>query len=388
MKEKQKNLPLCPIEKKQNKLPLYLLCMAAGVGVFIMIYGLLPLDVTYDDWIFNGYIETDIVQRYAGWLAYRGEVSFFPLTFSRLIAFPFGDYTSLADAIPLAELFFKAVEPMLPDTFQFCGLLCCANLALQGLCGGWLLGLFTDDSWKIFLGSMIFCFSPILLERLFRHTSLSFHWVILLAIYLYFKGNKTGLKWSTTLSFGALAVGCVGLHMYFVPIIIGFFAAYILDNFKTHNRGLWHLTALAGCVLCCLGAASVLGLLKVGTDNTSGYGTMGMNLNALFNPVSLDSQWWVEGKGKLDWSLFLPMRGLANNNIESFNYLGLGVLLALAASVVFALVALVKNPREQQKLWKARGKRHLFLGLFLAFSTLFAVSNVVCAFSYTLFEIP
>lgn len=84
-----------------------ILYAALGIGVFLLIYGPASLDVTYDGWILNGYVETDIVQRYAGWLAYRNADSFFPLTFSSLISFPFGDYTSLADSIPLAEIFFK-----------------------------------------------------------------------------------------------------------------------------------------------------------------------------------------------------------------------------------------------------------------------------------------
>ena len=46
----------------------------------------------------------------------------------------------------------------------------------------------------------------------------------------------------------------------------------------------------------------------------------------------LDADWWVPGKGRMDWSLFLPPRALAENNLESFNYLGIGVLIGLCAA--------------------------------------------------------
>lgn len=105
-----------------------------GVRIFILIYGSGPLDVTNDGWILNGYIETDIIQHYAGWLAYRGADSFFPPTFSDLISFPKGDYTSLADSIPLMEIIFKNLSPVLPETFQFFGLFCCFSLGMQAVC--------------------------------------------------------------------------------------------------------------------------------------------------------------------------------------------------------------------------------------------------------------
>ena len=162
----------------------------AGAAILVLIYGTLPLDVTYDSWIFNNYIETDIVQRYAGWLAYRNSSTVLPFTFSDVIAWPFGDYTSLTDGMPLIILIFKLLNPILPFVFQFCGIVCLFNMMMQAVCGAKLISLFTQDKLQQFIGSMIFCFSPVLIERFFRHTSLSFHWLILLAAYLYFSGLK------------------------------------------------------------------------------------------------------------------------------------------------------------------------------------------------------
>ena len=132
----------------------------------------------------------------------------------------------------------------------------------------------------------------------------------------------------------------------------------------------------------------MLGIFQMGTSNTSGYGYLSMNLNALFNPVSLGPNWWVPGKGEIIWSSFLPVRALTNNNIESFNYLGLGVLLSLFSMVCFIAYRLIKNFNMVIHNLIGLIKRHFFLTLFMCFTTIFAVTNVVCAFSYVILTIP
>jgi len=347
----------------------------------------LPLDVSYDSWIFNNYIETDIVQRYAGWLAYRNSSTVLPFTFSDTIAWPFGDWASLTDGMPLIILIFKLLDPLLPTVFQFCGIVCLFNMIMQAVCGAKLLSLFTDDRLNLFIGSIVFCFSPVLIERFFRHTSLSFHWMILLAAYLYFSGLKNK-RISVNIGFICLSVMSVWLHLYFTPMIIGFFTAYIADCFIQKKLRLPDCAMYFTAFVLCIVSAKMLGILDMGMGNTSGYGYMGMNLNALFNPVSLDSDWWVPGRGKLDWSVFLPVRALAENNLESFNYLGFGVLLSLVVFVTRGIVAFFRNRTALFNYIKGFLLKHLFLCLFLGFSTLFAISNVVCAFSYVLIRIP
>ena len=371
--------------RRSKSIPLFC-CALLGAALFLLIYGPAVLNVSYDAWIFDGYVETDIIQRYAGWLAYRASDSFFPLTYSELISYPFGDYTSLADSIPLAELLFKALDPLLPPVFQYEGILALLNLILQGLFGGLLVSLFSDDPPVILAGAALFCLSPILLERIFRHTSLSFHWMLLLAIWCYLRFLRTGgLHW--VLLLGGMSVLSVGLHLYFTPMLLGFLAAAALDRGAAARR-LPALAVLGGSAAGCLLFAKALGLFEIGLSNTSGYGLMGMNLNAPFNPVSLDTDWWVPGKGKQDWSLFLPPRALAESNIESFNYLGMGVLVGLAAAVIFLFVRFFSRRRALLSAALSLVRRHLFLLLFAAFSTVFAVSNVVCAFSYVLIRLP
>lgn len=381
------------IRQRRTDMTAALLCCAAvGALAFFLTYGFRVLDPTNDGWILSSYIETDITQRYAGWIAYRQAESFFPLTASELISFPYGDRASLTDGMPLFMVLFKLFDPILPETFQFCGILCLMNLMLQGVTGGMLTALYTNSRINVVLGGAVFCLSPIFLERIFRHTSLSFHWLILLAIWLYIKLHRGGsrrLLWA----FVGICTASVWLHLYFTPMVIGFFVSAVVDCRLTGKGSIWHEVSLAAAVFLCIFSAWVLGLLGLGMDNTVGYGTMGLNLNALFNPVSLGPDWWVPGKGRIDWSAFLPMRALAENNIESFNYLGCGILLGLACTAAAAVVGLLRK-KKNMGTRAAFGilfrfiYRHLFLCVFLAFSTAFAISNTVCAFSYVLFSFP
>ena len=370
---------------KQNNNYYLVISFLLGIAIFILIYGLKPLNVTYDAWIYKGYIETDIIQHYSGWLAYRLEDSFFPLTFSNYINYPFGDYTSLSDSVPIAMLFFKIFSPFLPDTFQFLGILSCLNMALQSLFGAKLVSLFTKNKISIIISGIIFCFSPILLERIFRHTSLSCHWLLLYAIYLYIKGIKTTSN--VSIAFLFISVLSTLVHLYFTPMIIGLFLAYVLDNivnmkkFNYKNFFIFILSIILSFYSC-----YTLGILNIGLGNTSGYGTMGMNLNALFNPVSLGSNWWVPGQGKIDWSLLLPIRALGENNIESFNYLGIGILLALTFFVVYSMLFIIKSRGKVIVKLKTFICKSFFLYLFIIFSFLFSISNRVYAFSYKIFD--
>ncbi len=371
------------MDKTSNLKSIYLLSLLIGAIIFIAIYGFAPLDVTCDAWILNSYIETDITQRYAGWLAYRNAENFLPLTYSEFICFPLGDYASLADSIPLAMIFFKFLNPILPNVFQFEGILVLINFMLQAYFASKLISIFTSNKYLILISSAIFCFSPIFLERAFRHTSLSFHWLLIAILYLYFKERKY-IDTYVSLKMLALCVLSVFIHLYFTPMLIGIFLAYVLDKHfkkKTFSKNIINFIL---SIAFCLFSAFSLGLLNIGTGNTSGYGSMGMNLNALFNPVSLGSDWWVAGKGQIDWSIILPIRALSENNLESFNYLGFGILLSLFFVFIFCVFVFLKN----RSLILTFIKTHLFLILFSLFSFFFAISNRVYAFSYKIIDIP
>ncbi len=194
--------------------------LTIGLAAFLLVYGPAPLDPTRDDWLLGGYIETDLLQHYAAWLAIKNRGLGWPLTFTTGLNWPAGAAAALADCIPLLAVPFGLLRGLLPDTFQYFGLFVCGSLMLQGEAAVRLLRLFTKRMEWMLGGAALFCLSPILLERAFRHTALCAHWLILYALWLYFKSAGEGLSVRRAAGFAALAALAASIHLYFVPMVL------------------------------------------------------------------------------------------------------------------------------------------------------------------------
>ena len=210
--------------RKRSK---YFIYAAIGAAAFLLIYGTDALHVTFDGWILNGYVEEDIIQHYAGWMAFRASDWSFPVGLAGSLGYPDGVVISFTDSIPLVSVFFKCLSGILPETFQFFGWYVLFCFMMQGICAGLLMELFTEKKWGIYGAVVLFVFSPILIERAFRHTALASQWLILAALYLYFHSRRSG---KTPWGFWGLQVLCVGLHPYFVPMVCGVLAAWTLEH--------------------------------------------------------------------------------------------------------------------------------------------------------------
>ena len=296
-----------------------------GVFIFISIYGILPLDVTYDHWLINGYVEQDVTQHYAGWLAYRQSEWAFPIGKIEGLGGTMATYT---DSIPLVAIFFKLLSPILPETFQYFGIYILLCFILQAIASGLLLNLFSRDIIVTDLGVVLFCYSPIMIERAFRHSALASHWLIVSMIYLYFKARqeKSMSIWSCL-----IPVLCISIHPYYLPILFGLMFTSLIElafvDRKTiiksgiYLGGTLIATVLWGYIIGALGTSSGLG--------GGGYGYYSMNLNAIVNPTSCSG---------IVWSRFLKILPQTLGNYDGFNYWGIGVFILLGISVVFAII--------------------------------------------------
>ncbi len=349
---------------------LFLLGGLLGAAVFLLVYGLVPLDVTRTDWIVGGYIDKDVLQHYLGWFAYRESPLAFPLCIATTINAPTGVSIAFTDSIPLFAVVFRLVEGILPASFQYFGLFVFACFFLQGGCAAMLVGLFVDGTLKPVLASLLFVLNPILLERAFRHTALTAQFLILLALYLYFDAKHKNAP--PSLWFVALSALAILIHPYFVPMVLAVtFASAVEYGFK--NKKVLHpLGTLIAAMLACVLAAYAIGYFHTGASRTIGYGYFSMNLNALFNPVS---------RGVDSWSLLLPHWKQGLGTYEGFNYLGLGTLLAFGAAVLDHLIH-----AKKRATW-TRIKAHGGLLFACICLTVFAVSNVVVLNSFVLFSV-
>ena len=238
MKEKKEETRI--IEKETKKKNLIYCCIAGliGIVIFLLIYGFCPLNVTNDNWIIAKYDEIDVVQHYAGWMAFRNSDWAFPIGLADQMAVGDGTVASYVDCIPWVAIFFKLIRGILPETFQYFGLYVLLCFALQAIAGYKIIYFKTKNQKYALLGCSLLCFAPILLDRAFKHTGLSSHWLILFAIYVYMKHREKQL-FKDYFYYGILEILAIGIHPYFIPMIAAFaFLCTVEDVIKLKKKAL------------------------------------------------------------------------------------------------------------------------------------------------------
>ncbi|MBD5524300.1 MAG: hypothetical protein HDR04_07755 [Lachnospiraceae bacterium] len=343
-----------------------------GFCAFFIIYGVKALNPTNDSWIMQGYDEGDIIKHYAGWLAFRNSEWSFPLGLANKMAIGEGTLVSYTDSIPWVAILFKILRDFLPETFQYFGLYIFVCFGLQAVGAYKILFYKTNNIYYSYLGTVIFCFAPIFLERSFRHTALGSHWLILFSLLFYFQ-HRDSHSAKYYIFFGILEVLAIGIHPYFLPMIAIFALLCMVEDIyiKHSYRVIFYFflqllsTYISGCIIGVLGNSIA--------KSRWGFGYFSMNLNALFNPASL---------GGYTWSNILKTQSQTLGNYDGFNYLGVGILITI---LTFAIVFLLIRPWNKviDKL-----KRYCFLVLACGLLTMFAISNVVTFNERILFTIP
>jgi len=346
-----------------NKCPYFVFPAFIGAVIFLLIYGFVPLDVTNDHWILNGYVETDIIQHYGGWVNFRNSDWAFPLGLTNLLMYPQGEIISFTDSIPAVSIFFKLISFMLPETFQFFGIYVFLCFVLQGVSSAMLVHEFTDSKVKIALASVLFCLSPIMIERAFRHTALASHFLILFALYFYFHARHNGHKFRY--GYIVLHVLAIGIHPYFLPMIFGIMCAHLLDMLIAKKKSILLVGKIVLFIAVNIAATALFGYLigAIGFCNNfeaEGYGYYCMNINSLINPCSA---------GDYDWSRVVRQYPQVLGNFDGFNYLGFGVL-SFLIFVVAIKISRIKNTLKFMK----RNVGILIAGIVF---TVFAISSVV-----------
>lgn len=363
-----------------------LLCFGIGAAIgalfFMLVYGFSTLNVTYDSWIYNGYIESDIIQRYAGWMFFRNSSWTMPLAVANNITQPAGMAITFTDSVPLAAVLCKLFAPILPQTFQYIGWYNLINCILQGGFAFLLVRHFNPSKLYCALSSVLFVCYPIFAERLFRHDGLASQWLLLAALLCYFKAQRG--KWCGA-GFALLCTLSAAIHIYFLPMLYALLLAAAISYIKSKKQfcqaGIW-------CAVCGAGSLFMmyqLGIITRGGDGTAlGFGEYSMNLNALVNPRSFD--YYSDGQ-YMKWSNILPVLPQNFKQYEGFNYLGFGVICVLLLMLGWLVYAVIKKDEAKARLL-SRLKRHWALAAVCLIMSAFAVSNVVAIGSDTLFKIP
>lgn len=343
------------------------LAVLAGCIVFSLLIDPAVLDPLRIGWLVHG----DTAQSYLGWLSFRQEPWSLPLGATPRMGMEQASSIVYSDSIPLLVISLKLIQRWLPVNFQYAGLWLCACYALQGYFSCRLLALFTLRKSVLVTGVLLFLLSPIMLLRAQSHLALTAHWIVLAALYLYYvpAGQRRLLQWL------ALLWLAPWVHAYLMFMAYAIWVAYLLrygvfDRLWSPGRTLMLMVAAMAGSLAMMWLAGYFMHMEV---STGGYGYYSMNLLAPLLPI-----------GAGPFMLHAPAAATAGQ-YEGFNYLGLGVMLALAIAAAAALTGSRRQRRTDQG-W--RKIPDLALVLCCLALTMLALSTTVTLGSHVLFTLP
>ncbi len=301
--------------------------VAEGVWVILMATGLFLLK--FDGFILNPFEYewllirgSDVSLDFLAWIFYLQSPWTFPIGMLTGFAHPASISIVATSALGLFALPAKSLGHIFDlGLFQYFGpwiFLCCL---LQGLLGWVLLreaGI-RNPAIRV-LGTGFFLLAPCWLDRRL-HMSLFGHWVVLLALYMYFAyRNRQGFY--PFLWWGHAALSVL-VHPYFVVFSIVLAVAGWWKQFA-RKRLLKVGLLLAGQVAVLLLILFVTGYFHTlkGDERPTGFGLYSANLNTFFN---------AQGRASHP---FLDLPTYSFEQYEGFAYLGLGGLVLVGVLLV------------------------------------------------------
>lgn len=305
--------------------------VAALLGgiAFVLIYGVKILNPLYTDWLLTG---GDPSQHYLGWEFFRRSDWYFPLGLTDQLAYPLKTSVIYTDSIPIFAVFFKLFRSILPQQFQYFGIWGLLCFVLQGYYAAKILGERSSSKTVILAGSIFFIVSPIMVFRMYYHTALAAHWLILLAIYFYFKHEKEYRDiFKPVMQWGILGILIGSIHLYFVPmcgaILLGYILCSIWKERKIRIRFFYPgISFSVGLFL----TIYLLGGFSSGADTgTNNLGLFSFNLNAFLNPMSYSTL--LKNTSLWNWPFY------TQGQYEGFSYLGMGIILLCACGIVLMI---------------------------------------------------
>lgn len=290
----------------------------------------------------------DVTQYFSGFNAYFNAPLSFPLLAFDSINYPQGTRATFVDAIPLYALLLKVFVPSSFAPFNPFGFWIALSFIAQALCAWWIFRELQVRSWLGLL-AIIVCFVtfPALTTRL-PHVSLTSHWIILCSLALYIRCRRVGdpHRWAWSL----LLVAAFYINIYLCVMAS---AVYLVNCLSNRNRFQPAELGRALIPFLIIGLSLFVTMLPMAQTDVApeiGFGSYSMNLLAPFHGGEY---------------LKFPDPQMPGQ-YEGFNYLGLGVLLAFALSLVL-------NCKSSEGSFSTHGALTTLMCLF----TVYALSNAV-----------
>ncbi|WP_312797945.1 DUF6311 domain-containing protein, partial [Tianweitania sp.] len=258
----------------------------------------------------------DSPQHVSGWLLFAADEWRFPLLFTQRFAPPEGLPIFMTDSIPLAALVFKPFAGLLPEGFHYLGLWHVGLRFGQALTAVYLVrALGARDAISALAAAGFALLWPANLMRI-EHTALGTHWLILLALGHYFRARDWSV-FKATLLFTMTTSAALLVHPYLLAMILPVQAAETVDRIWRTRMWLRPLLGLAASLLFLVLLAFVMGYLGNASNLGGGFDIYSMNGLAPFCGGDV---------------LACVVPDATGGQYEGFNYLGLGVLIAIVAA--------------------------------------------------------
>ena len=355
-----------------------------GAIFFMCIFGVRVLNPTYIDWLIVDTIQ-DRFQHYLGWVAYRNSAWYFPPGLHSGTTYPFTYSIVFSDSIPILAIPFKAISFILPQNFQYFGWFGFLCYIMQGGFGGLIIKRISGKTGFSIICSLFFVMSSFMAYRLFNHTALTAHFLLLAAIYVCItKNDRERSTLRNCVIWGILVVAGAGTHIYLLVMVFGIMCFYYLDNLFEHKKIWKSIIEIGVPSLIVLLVFFMNGVFH--SDPTlvdRGLGETSANLNQIINPNAVYSDIGVEYS---DFSRFirpfplLPHRDgpgalTSSFQAEGATYIGLGMIILFFVSM-FVFIVDCKDYKSKLSDKKTLRQTIIAATLFLAYYV-FALSPVI-----------
>lgn len=348
---------------KSNKivLLLYITISIIFVGYIIGYKNLIPSET---DWIFTS---NDLISYYLPLFFYNSDSWSFDLFKNFNYGLEISENMFFYDTVQILNPLIKLLSKTFETPIQYVSLWKILNVTLQGLFAFKIIYFKTKNISYSFLVGLFFILIPFFLDRLFIHTFVGSHWLILWSIYLIIKYdiNIPLKKWSLLLFIS------VFINIYLTIMILLFlylFLAYLYlfkeKNFHQTIKLFLYFTTIFLIFLFLAGFFSI---------NVSNYPEYG------FGHFKSNSLSFLDFKGgilNLDWSILLGDINTLKGEEEGFAFLGISFF------VIFLLLVFNFNFKDYLS------KKNLFyLSSFVVFFLL-AITNKVSFATYQIIDLP
>jgi len=352
-----------------------------GAVFFMLFFGVRILDPTYMDWLFMPTI-TDRLQHTLGWELFRNSAWGFPPGLHDGATHPFYHSVVFSDPIPLFAVPFKVLSPLLPTSFQYFGWFGLLCYFLQGGFGGLIVKRISGFSGFSIICSLFFSMSSFMTYRVFWHSALAAHFLILAAIYLCItKDINRSIKKNCAM-WGAILCIAGSIHIYLLLMVFGLMCFYLLDDLFEYKNNKKTIIELCVPMVCLVLVMFLLGVFHSSSSPSDyGLGRFNSNLNQLINPNAVHADHYQE---YADFSRILrplpliqaePGYVTTSRQAEGNAYIGLGMIIFFFLSL-FAFIDDFKDYKSNLSNKKNLRRTLFAIIAFLAY-IVFALGPII-----------